>query len=106
MKNKDELLIERNGDGIKPNKALQETIIEAQFKTAINGNAEMLKWLGQQYLNQSPNKQPLTDEECPLVFCYGEGTDCPVHQYLKHIGEFGTPRYKEFMKENKEKENL
>ena len=62
-KNETDFNILRNEDGsISPNKPLQEAIIEAQFKTAMNGNSEMLKWLGQQYLNQSVNKLEATND--------------------------------------------
>ncbi len=104
-KNETEFNILRNEDGsISPNKPLQEAIIEAQFKTAMNGNSEMLKWLGQQYLNQSVNKLEATNDSCPLVFCYGNEGDCPLQKYIEHKGLMGTDDYKNFMKENYGKE--
>ena len=87
--------------GFKLNKEMKAKLLEMQMNAATKGSAEMLKFLGIQYLGQSVNKQDQSNDECPLVFCYGEGTkDCPVHNYLEHIGEFGTERYKQFMREN------
>ena len=47
---------------------------------------------------------------CKSVFHVSElmvtedGKDCPVHKYLEHIGEFGTERYKKYMRDNYAKE--
>ena len=53
---------------------------------------------------QSVNKTEQVSGDCPLVFCYEDGKDCPVHKYLEHIGEFGTERYKKYMRDNYAKE--
>ena len=44
--------IEETEEGIKPNQKLKEALISSQFQLAMNGNADMLKWLGKQYLGQ------------------------------------------------------
>lgn len=91
-------------DGFEFSREMKAKLLEMQFNSASKGNAEILKWLGQQYLGQSVNKTEQVSGDCPLVFCYEDGKDCPVHKYLEHIGEFGTERYKKYMRDNYAKE--
>ncbi len=60
--------IEATEDGIKPNKKLKEALITSQFQLAMNGNADMLKWLGKQYLGQSDKTEANEYDNKPLPF--------------------------------------
>lgn len=60
--------IEATEDGIKPNKKLKEALITSQFQLAMNGNAEMLKWLGKQYLGQTDKAEANEYDNKPLPF--------------------------------------
>ena len=60
--------IEATDDGIKPNKKLKEALITSQFQLAMNGNADMLKWLGKQYLGQTDKAEANEYDNKPLPF--------------------------------------
>ena len=60
--------IEATEDGIKPNKKLKEALITSQFQLAMNGNDEMLKWLGKQYFGQSDKAEANEYDNKPLPF--------------------------------------
>jgi hypothetical protein len=50
------LIIERFSDVVRKGREIRKRwIIQEQFKLAAEGDADMLKWLGQQYLNQKNN---------------------------------------------------
>tara|TARA_R110000824_G_scaffold129058_1_gene290230 strand:+ start:2592 stop:2807 length:216 start_codon:yes stop_codon:yes gene_type:complete len=62
-----ELTLDRDGE-LDPSPELKKLIIEAQIETALNGNTEMLKWLGKQYLGQSDKADANGFDNKPLPF--------------------------------------
>jgi hypothetical protein len=52
---------------LEPTPELKKVIIEAQIDSALNGDINMLKWLGKQYLGQTESGENEYDNK-PLPF--------------------------------------
>ncbi len=61
-------ILELEGGGFKLSKGVKAKLLEMQMNTAMKGNAEMLKWLGKQYLGQTDKAETNEYANKPLPF--------------------------------------